>query len=471
MSERTQNLLIVDDERDYANGLARLAARALPDIAIRTVYSGGDALRLLGPETSVVLLDLTMPGMQGLEVLKEIRSRQCDAGVIILTAHGTVETAVSSLKQGAIDFLTKPVASEDLIRSVTKALEYNRLKTENTRLRKLVRQNVTGPIIVGDSPAVQRMKNTMNAIAGSSYTVLVRGESGTGKESASEYIHRASSRVNGPLVSVNCPAIPENLLESELFGHARGAFTGADKAHDGLFVQASGGTLLLDEIGDIPLLMQTKLLRVLQDNTVRPVGSSAARQVDVRIIAVTNQNLEDKISRGLFREDLYYRLNVLTLHVPPLRERQGDIPLLASYFLQKTCVELGIEPKSFTLEALTGLSQKDWPGNLRELQNFVRRMTIFCPDTVITRASLFAERSFGGAGNAPEGLYKDEKKRVLDAFTLDYFHSILRRTGGNISLAANLSGIERVSLQKILRRLKFDVAEYKATKNMRAPSP
>ena len=246
MSERTQNLLIVDDERDYANGLARLAARALPDIAIRTVYSGGDALRLLGPETSVVLLDLTMPGMQGLEVLKEIRSRQCDAGVIILTAHGTVETAVSSLKQGAIDFLTKPVASEDLIRSVTKALEYNRLKTENTRLRKLVRQNVTGPIIVGDSPAVQRMKNTMNAIAGSSYTVLVRGESGTGKESASEYIHRASSRVNGPLVSVNCPAIPENLLESELFGHARGAFTGADKAHDGLFVQASGGTLLLD---------------------------------------------------------------------------------------------------------------------------------------------------------------------------------------------------------------------------------
>ena len=302
-----------------------------------------------------------------------------------------------------------------------------------------------------------QVRESIAAVAGSDYTVLLRGESGTGKELAARAIHALSRRAGGPLLSVNCPAIPDQLLESELFGHVRGAFTGAERDRKGLFPSAHGGVIVLDEIGDIPASVQTKLLRVLQEREVRPVGSSRSIPVDVRILAATNQDLEARIADKTFREDLYYRLNVLSIRMPPLREHREDIPLLATAFLERACRETGIGEKAFSAEGLAELTGRDWPGNVRELLNFVRRLTVFCRGDCIGREAIrAADQTRSDPAEAASDLpspYLEAKARVVDAFTRRYVEQLLGQTRGNISEAARLSGLERVSLQKILRRL------------------
>ena len=460
-----QKILVVDDEADFAKGLARLISSDFPRLAVSVAFSGEEALKAVDiSPPDLMILDLNMPGMHGLDVMQKALARQPNISVVVLTAHGTVETAVAALQSGAWDFLTKPVRSEDLQRVISKGCERSALLGENTRLKFLTAQSGHGSALIGDSPAMRRLKETINAVAVSSYTVFIQGESGTGKELVAESIHKLSARGTQPFIAVNCPAIPEQLLESELFGHVKGAFTGASATRKGLFVEAAGGTLALDEIGDIPLSVQTKLLRVLQDGLVRPVGSSQATRIDTRIIAITNQDLERKIKDGTFREDLFYRLNVLTVHTPALREHKEDIPLLAAYFLAQACAEMPIETKRLTPEAMAGLCQREWVGNVRELQNFMRRMAVFCDGPLVKPAHLrFGENKRGNGPVTAENLspYKDAKHEVVESFTRQYLKEMLRHTGGNISETARISGLGRVSLQKILRRIGMDADDFR----------
>lgn len=457
-------ILIVDDEKDFAKGICRHVEASFPDFKTDLAFSGKDALKKISEfRPDIVLLDLLMPDIDGHEVLPKALKILPDLSVIILTAHGTVETAVQSIKAGAWDFITKPVKNEDLIRSLNKALERSKLLGENKRLTELMSQSGIDRRIIGDSPEMQRLKESTSAVAKTHYTVLVQGESGTGKELVAESVHNLSDRTAKPLLRVNCPAIPEHLLESELFGHVKGSFTGALHNRQGMFLEASGGTLILDEIGDMPINVQIKLLRVLQDGEVRPVGSGQTIHADTRVIAVTNQNLEEKIRKGSFREDLYYRLKVLTLVSPPLRDRKEDIPLLAMHFLKNTCKELGLPEKSFSPELMAMLMSRDWQGNVRELQNTIRRMTVFAQSEILDIKHL----NIDGMGLIKEEeapgtvLYKDAKQSTIEAFTREYLDMILSKTGGNVSQAAKMSGLERVSLQKIIRRMDFDVDSYR----------
>ena len=303
-------------------------------------------------------------------------------------------------------------------------------------------------------------------MAGTDANVLISGESGTGKELASRVIHGLSQRRNNQLVTVNCPAIPDHLLESELFGHVKGSFTGAESDHKGLFMTADKGTILLDEIGDISPSVQTKLLRVLQEQEVRPVGANQSIQVDVRVLATTNQNLQHKMQSGSFREDLYYRLNVLNITLPSLRDRKEDIPLLTHTFIRKACDELQIGVKTITPEALSTLSARQWPGNIRELLNFVRRLVVFCPREEIDLGLIrFLNDGDHGPPEENESFkpYKEAKNQLIEDFTRSYVMDVLARSKGNVSEAARMSGLDRVSLQKILRRLHIPAERFRST--------
>jgi len=458
-------ILIVDDEKDFATGLARLLGRQYPDEHIMAVLSGPEAIAALENDAfGLMLTDLNMPGMDGVELLRRAREMHPDMSVVMLTAYGTVETAVDALKIGAYDFLTKPVEPKDLFQVVDRGLERSKLLGENARLQDLLAKQ-TGPNeFVGDSPAIRRLKDGVAAVAESEYTVLIRGESGTGKELVARTIHQLSGRSKKPLLTVNCPAIPDQLLESELFGHVKGAFTGADRDRKGIFVSADGGTLLLDEIGDISPGIQTKLLRALQEGEIRPVGSSKTIPVDVRILASTNQPLEDKIKDGSFREDLYYRLNVLNLNVPALRDRSDDVVILARHFLNISCEEMKVKPKTMSPDAVAYLTTKSWPGNVRELQNFIRRLAVFSFSESLELVHLrLVEGLDGIPGEETQGLapYKDAKEKVVDDFTRTYVEELLSGTRGNVSKAARQSGLSRVALQKILKRLAVDAGTFK----------
>jgi len=458
-------ILIVDDEKDFAVGLARLLGREYPDKRIVAALSGDEALDFLrNGGFGLMLTDLNMPGKDGVTLLREAKEEFPDLSVVMLTAYGTVETAVDALKIGAYDFLTKPVEPAKLFQVVERGLERSRLLVENARLQEVIAQQCGAHELVGESKTIQRLKETLAAVALSDYTVLIRGESGTGKELVARTIHKLSSRKKRPMLTVNCPAIPDQLLESELFGHVKGAFTGADRDRKGIFVTADGGTLLLDEIGDISPAIQTKLLRALQDGEVRPVGSSKSVSVNVRILASTNQPLEDKIKDNSFREDLYYRLNVLNLTVPTLRERKEDVVILAHHFLETACKEMRIASKKLTPEAVAFLTTKKWPGNVRELQNFIRRLAVFSSSEVIDLAHI---RLVEGLDETPGGHtqsltpYKDAKEKVTDTFTRAYVEELLVLAQGNVSEAARLSGLSRVALQKIIKRLSIHVPVFR----------
>jgi len=460
------NILIVDDEEDFARGISRLLSSKYPDCSCKYVTSIDQALDFLHKESvALVLTDLRMPGKDGWDMLKYANGIQPETSLVVITAYGSIEGAVRALKSGAYDFLTKPLDEEYLFRVVDKVIERYQLILENRKLRDKVRGWEEKKLIIGESPAMQKLMQNLEMIAEADYNVLLRGESGTGKELAARVIHNLSNRRDNPMVTVNCPAIPGQLLESELFGHVRGAFTGADKDRQGLFIDANKGTLLLDEIGDITPEVQSKLLRVLQNKEIRPVGGNESTEVDVRIIATTNQDLEGRIARGKFREDLFYRLNVLNVFMPPLRERKEDISLLVTAFLDQACREMNIRKKEIDTEALAYLSTSEWRGNVRELLNFVRRLVVFSQGERIGLDLIhFLEASNGKQSWPADGeimSYKTAKAKIVDRFSENYVREMLGRTGGNVSEAARLSGLERVSLQKIMRRLNIDPREWK----------
>ncbi|MCL7487210.1 MAG: sigma-54 dependent transcriptional regulator [Desulfobulbaceae bacterium] len=457
-------LLIVDDEQDMLAGLTRLLGKNFDGLEIITAESGEKALQHLQQHrVDVALVDILMPGISGLELLTKLEQQNQLVTAVIMTAYGNIDVAVDAMKRGAYDFITKPFEKEKLLLVVRKALERSRLLRENENLKKRVNDRAAIASIIGNSPPVQSLLESIRTIAPTNYTLLVRGESGTGKELVAKAVHEQSGRSAKPLVVVNCPAIPEHLLESELFGHRKGAFTGADKDFKGLFAEADGGTICLDEIGDIPVNIQTKLLRVLQEQEIRPLGGSRSIQVDVRVIGLTNQNLEQKISEHSFRDDLFHRLNVVTLRTPSLRDIRNDIPLLAAHCVNQTCRELGVEPKIVSAGAMEKLMKMEWPGNVRELQNVIRRTILFCPDTTVRTRHLRISGSETGPGRLemehhamdPDGeiqLYKEAKEKLNRIFEEQYIRQLLSRTEGNVSQAARLSGLTRAALQKIMRR-------------------
>lgn len=458
-------LLLVDDEEDMLAGLQRTLERNIPELEVVTASRPSHALRLMTDQTfDLALLDVMMPEMNGIALLEKLREKDPELSVIMMTAFASIDLAVEAIKKGAYDFITKPFEKDTILRVINKGLERNRLVRENITLKEQVCQKEAFSSFVGQSPPMIKYYERLKIIALSDYTVLVRGESGTGKELTARAIHNLSKRRNRPLIMVNCPAIPEHLLESELFGHKRGAFTGADRDYPGLFVAADGGSLCLDEIGDIPVSVQTKLLRVLQEQEVRPLGDTHTRRINVRIIAITNQDLEKKISDRTFREDLFYRLNVVTLSPPRLFQIREDIPLLVDFFCRKVCCELGIPERKFSPEAVTQLKGRSWPGNVRELQNVVRQAILFSTSPIISPLDLQVfltpnathqdeKHLWLATDTDPFPEYKEAKDNILQKFMSDYVMQLLQVTQGNISQAANLSGLTRAALQKILQRL------------------
>ena len=465
MTQLRDAILVVDDEADFARGLARLIQKGFPSHPVVVKTEGQSALDFLQERPSALMItDLRMPGMDGFTLLTQAHDIEPSLSVIVLTGFGTIETAVAALKAGAYDFLTKPIDQDCLYRVVSKGLERTALLRENDRLRHVVAAYNPQQTIIGDSPAMRRLREEIEAVAATDYAVLIQGESGSGKEMVARAIHNMSRRAERPLVSVNCTAIPEQILESELFGHLKGAFTGAEKVRHGLFMEANGSTLLLDEIGDMPLHLQPKLLRALQEREIRPIGGSQNIPIDVRILASTNQRMESRVNAGSFREDLYYRLNVLTIRLPALRERPRDVPLLAMHFLHQTCRELEVGEKELTQDALNYLSTRPWPGNVRELLNFIRRLAVFCRGPLITQSQVrLMEASAQGSapGHSALETYKEAKERFMEDFTRSYIQRLLEETTGNISQAARISGLERVSIQKIVRRLGIVAEEFR----------
>jgi len=465
-------ILVVDDNRDFLTGIIRNLKKNFSPIEIAGALSGEEAVDILKKKNiGVMLSDLRMPGISGQELLKEgirINARLC---VIMITGHGTVETAVRALKKGAWDFLTKPVDRATLYHTVERAIEHYRLSSENQRLQDMIKRLKPDNRLVCESSRMIKLKEEITAIASTDYSILVTGESGSGKEYVARIIHDLSKRKNASCHSLHCPAIPEQLLESELFGHVKGAFTGADRDRKGFFMSADKGTLILDEIGDISPAIQAKLLKFLQDKEVKPVGSNSSKTVNVRIIAITNQNLKQKIRDGSFREDLYYRLNVLSVKVPPLRERKEDISVLAREFLIKSCQELDMEPVEIDPAALNYLSRKEWKGNVRELLNYVRRLAVFSNGKNIDFSliqTIDGENTSESGGTAMDTInlghytpYNEAKKEVLDLFSRNYLHNMFKDTKGNISETARISGLERASIQKIIKRLKIDMSCYR----------
>ncbi|PKN65173.1 MAG: sigma-54-dependent Fis family transcriptional regulator [Deltaproteobacteria bacterium HGW-Deltaproteobacteria-15] len=460
MNER---FLIVDDEMDMLDGLKRLLSFQLKGVTTLTAANAQEALRLTRQaQVDLILLDIRMPDIGGLELLEVLLKEDPWLTIIMMTAFGSIEQAVEAMKKGAYDFITKPFDKESLLRTLKKGLERNRLVRENLNLRQRVGDDTGFHGLVGQSQPLRRVFDSIQAIARTDYTVLVRGESGTGKELIARALHALGKRKNGPFITVNCPAMPEHLMESELFGYRKGAFTGADRDHAGLFEEADGGTLFLDEVGDIPVSLQTKLLRAIQEQEIKPLGAAGSRKVDVRTIAATNQNLEEKIKEKTFREDLYYRLNVVSVRAPSLRTISKDIPQLANHFARIASLEMGISPRRFTPEALEILMRRDWPGNVRELQNIVRRTVVFSAGNVIRSHDLRALESQLNTEAGPEpGMgkpdlvetYKQAKDRLVTRFTHDYITNLLQKTGGNITKAAEMSGLGRASLWKIMNRL------------------
>ncbi len=460
-------ILLVDDQVDFIRGLARLLEQQFPSCSCLLAENGEQALATLGSErVRLMVSDLRMPGMDGLELMRQALALEPALSVVLITGYGSIETAVEAVKSGAYDFLTKPIDKDSLFKVVAKGLERSQLLGENQVLRQQMARRELTRSLIGLSPAMQRLRESIAAVAASDYTVLITGESGTGKELIAGTIHKLSSRAQQAMLCVNCPAIPDELLESELFGHAKGAFSGAERQRKGIFISAQNSSLLLDEIGDISPNIQIKLLRVLQEQEVRPVGTNHAISVNVRILASTNQNLKAKIQDGSFREDLFYRLNVLNIHAPTLRERREDIPLLSRHFLTESCKEMNLPSMELTPEVIGWLASQDWPGNVRELQNFMRRLVVFTNTDVVDMPQVRAASStpiadtpsWGNGGPLP---YKQAKAGVVDAFTRNYVCELLQRTAGNISEAARSSDLERVSLQKIIKRLNIDVDSYR----------
>jgi two-component system, NtrC family, nitrogen regulation response regulator NtrX len=443
-----EHILIVDDERAIQATLRGV----LEDEGYRVsaVGSAPDALARLADETpDLIFLDIWMPGMDGLEALAEIKQRRPEATVVMISGHGTIETAVKATKLGAYDFIEKPLSLEKTLLAVSRALDHSRLERE---IRTLREQLDRGQEIVGKSALIEELRGQIAVAAPTNGRVLIHGENGAGKELVARAIHTQSTRRDAPFVEVNCAAIPEELIESELFGHERGAFTGAVARHRGKFETANGGTIFLDEIGDMSLKTQAKVLRVLEEQAFERVGGKDTIQVDVRVLAASNQDLKEQIAQGRFREDLYYRLAVIPIEVPPLRRRKEDIPALVEYFIALFSAQNGKRPKVVSVEALAYFLAYDWPGNVRELRNMVERLVIMTPRDVIGPEDLPPPlRPKEPAAGAEEVQREKTLKEARDSFERAYILAELRGHEGNVTRTAEKLGIERSHLYRKLK--------------------
>jgi DNA-binding NtrC family response regulator len=454
---RKSHVLVVDDEELYRRSLERILSRVGHEVS--QARDGNEALAQVATGgLDLVLADIRMPGINGLELVRQIQDINPDLPCIVVTGFGTPENSVEALRAGAFWYLEKPFeqANLDVIRRlVDQAIEHGRLKAENRILQSELRSRYRFENIVGTSPALRSVLDIVAKVAGTESTVLITGESGTGKELIARAIHYNSARSDRRLVTVNCGAIPEELLESELFGHVRGAFTNAVSHREGRFSVANGGTIFLDEIGDMSPNLQVKLLRVLQERTFEPVGSSRTESIDVRVIAATNQDLENAIRDGRFREDLYYRLNVIPIEVPPLRRRHEDVPLLAQYFLDVMGQERGTKVDSISDEALAVLCGHAWPGNVRELENLMERLTVLRGEGEIRLEDLPTSLRTprlpeATAPNLPaEGL---PFREVVDRFESDLIRQALEQTHWNKNKAAQLLGLNRTTLIEKIKK-------------------
>lgn len=461
-----QAVLLVDDKKDMLTMLTRLLHSGLPAVDIHCAGGGEEALDFLERSPcDVVVTDIRMPAMDGMELLRQISKREGGAIVIMMTAYGSIDNAVESLKLGAYDFITKPFDEERLVHVISKALEHKALQRQTRKLEQRIQEQKVNERFIGQSTVLLKLTEMINLVARTDVPVLITGETGTGKELAASMIHDLSDRVDGPLVTVNCAAIPDDMLESELFGHRKGAFTGADSNRAGLFAAAEGGSIVLDEIGDMPMLLQSKLLRVLQEKKVRSLGADQNRTIDVRIIASTNQNLPEKIMAGQFREDLYHRLACVALNTPSLRDIPDDIALIANHFFCRYNGEFGLE-KKMSDKARRYLITRKWTGNVRELQNAIKRALIFSksdellPDDFDCSLSILP-RNDTGAEELCDWSYRDAKEKILEKFTLRYMTSLLEQTGGNVSKAARKAGVERQSLQQLLKKYGISAARFR----------
>ena len=451
-----RDILIVDDEQDMLQLLKRSLTPDL-DCRIETASSGKEALRAISRHPfDLVLADIKMPEMDGLELLELVKRKKPELTVVMMTGYGTVDTAVEAMRNGAYDFVTKPFDHEALIVRLEKALERSRLLKENQRLQLECRENTAFQSIVGKSAAMNRVYETIQMVAKTELTVLITGESGTGKELVARAVHNLSDRRTGPFVAVNCPTVPENILESELFGYKKGAFTHASQNKIGLFQEAHRGSIFLDEIGDISPTIQTKLLRVLQEKEIKPLGSTKSISIDARIIASTNQNLEDKIKHGEFRDDFFYRLNVLPIKLPSLRQHPEDIPLIVNHLLEKHCAKLDKPLKTISPKLMDIFVNRAWEGNVRELENVIMQGILFSTTDVIRPENVELDNKETTC--TMDGMdfcrlpYKEAKENTLLRFNQDYFSRLLTEKQGNVTQVARQCGLERQALQQIMRR-------------------
>ncbi len=456
---QSRRILVVDDESKMLRVLELQLQTA--GFAMTKAESAEVGLKLLenseadGEPFALVLTDLRLPGMDGLEFLKNVRGRDAPPPVIVMTAFGTVETAVEAMKLGASDYLLKPFSLEDMMITIEKVLELHALRRENRELKSELTRRYEFGAIIGRSEKMAEIFETAERVAPTRATVLLGGESGVGKGMLARAIHLSSPRKDAPFIKITCSAIPENLMESELFGYEKGAFTGAIRSHAGKFEQADGGTVFLDEIGDVPPPVQVKLLRVLQEREFERLGGDKTIQVDVRIIAATNQDLLAALEQGAFREDLYYRLNVVPVNLPPLRERQEDIPALVQHFLERFAADTGDRVRGISQEALDKLRSYHWPGNVRELENIIQRSMVLAQGEIIQASDVQLDKvgrpasSNGDVAFLPEGM-------TLDEYEQEIIREAMRRADNNKSQAARLLGLTRNALRYRLSQMGMD---------------
>ncbi len=450
-----KTILIVDDEESIRQTLGGILADEGYEVA--AVDSGEEALRFLKEEPPhLILLDIWLPGMDGIETLKAIKEDHPQLQVVVMSGHGTIETAVKATKLGAFDFIEKPLSLEKVVLAVNHALDHFRLEEENLLLRQKISHQYE---LTGNSSVIQDLKEMIGIVAPTNAWILIMGENGTGKELVARSIHRQSRRMQKPFIEVNCAAIPEDLIESELFGHEKGSFTGATAKKRGKFDLANEGTIFLDEVADMSLKAQAKVLRILQEKKFERVGGNRLIPTDVRVLAATNKDLEKEMEEGRFRQDLYYRLNVIPLRIPPLRERKEDIPLLVDRFLKDFASKEGDTEKRIADEVMDVLMKHHWPGNVRELKNIIERLVIITPDPVISKCDIFPvfvdERK-----NGPPPEREGDSGTLHEAkqdFERQYIIRKLREFGGNISRTAAAIGLERSNLHRKIRSYGLEV--------------
>ncbi len=448
-----EKILIIDDDINHLEVIRmRLKAWGYSVSVARDSHEARIALS--ATSFNLAIIDLRLSEEDGIELMGETLRRYPNMPVIILTAHGSIESAVDAMKKGAYSYITKPFNNEDLSVHIKNALEKQILVRELEHLRSQLREQHNVNHIIGNSQKMQRVMGQISLIAKTDCTVSIYGESGTGKELIARAIHHNSNRSKGPFVATNCGAIPEGLLENELFGHIRGAYTDAHESKEGLFAQADGGTLFLDEIGNTPPALQMKLLRVLQEREFKPIGGTKSIKVNVRVVAASNVDIKKAVTNGTFREDLFYRIHVVPIYLPPLRERKDDIPLLATYFMREFCGALKKDIQEFTPAAIQRMMRYNWPGNVRELQNKIEHAVVMATKNVITPEDLFGDTDIS---NHPFHSYKDAKER----FEREYLENLLKISNGNISYASKMAKRYRADIYKLIKKYRINPDNYK----------